>query len=48
MILFTIEKLLKTISELLSKGEIVHENLDKLMDEYVKFWANERGIKRQY
>jgi exonuclease III len=48
LILFKIEKLMKTISMLLSKGEITHENLDELMNEYVKFWANERGIKKQF
>lgn len=48
LILFKIEKLIRTISKLLSKGEITHKILDELLDEYVKFWAKERGIKRQY
>ena len=47
LILFKTEKLMKTVSELLTNDKTTNKILDELLDEYVKFWADERGIKRQ-
>lgn len=48
LILFKTEQLMKPISELLSKDEVTNKILEELLKKYVEFWANERGIKRQY
>ena len=48
LILFKTEQLMKPISELLSKDEVTNKILEELLKKYIEFWANERGIKRQY
>jgi len=48
LVLSKIKALMEKISKLLSEDEITREILNTLLDEYVKFWANERRIKRQF